>query len=105
MNTQERLEYLRTELREERISYGELAELQSLVEHIDPSDVELLEAAGVPEDLVQDHPLMYKGWMIRYGNEYNQDKLCAYNFRTDVFINPLYKTWEALKMVIDEIEK
>jgi len=44
-----RLEYLRTELRAERISYGELAELQSLAEHIKPDDVELLEAAGVPE--------------------------------------------------------
>lgn len=46
---QQRLEYLRGELRAERISYGELAELQSLVEHIAPDDVELLEAAGVPE--------------------------------------------------------
>lgn len=45
----ERLEYLRGELRAERISWGELAELQSLAEHIDPGDVELLEAAGVPE--------------------------------------------------------
>lgn len=44
-----RLEYLRGELRAERISYGELAELQSLSAHIDPADVELLEAAGVPE--------------------------------------------------------
>lgn len=44
-----RLEHLRKELRAERISYGELAELQSLKDHIDPSDVELLEAAGVPE--------------------------------------------------------
>ena len=45
-----RLEYLREELRQERISYGELAELQSLAEHIDSDDVELLEAAGVPEN-------------------------------------------------------
>lgn len=44
-----RLEYLRTELQNERISYGELAELASLSEYIDKSDVELLEAAGVPE--------------------------------------------------------
>lgn len=44
-----RLEYLRNELREERISYGELAELQSLVLYIQPDDKELLEAAGVPE--------------------------------------------------------
>lgn len=46
----ERLEYLRQELRAERISYDELAELQSLAKYIDPSDVELLEAAGVPEN-------------------------------------------------------
>ena len=44
-----RLEELRVELRAERISYGELAELQSLAGEIDPGDVELLEAAGVPE--------------------------------------------------------
>ena len=44
-----RLEYLRGELRAERISYGELAELQGLVPHIPADDVELLEAAGVPE--------------------------------------------------------
>lgn len=44
-----RLKYLRAELRGERISYSELIELQSLAEYIDESDVELLEAAGVPE--------------------------------------------------------
>ena len=49
MTTKERLEYLRGEIRAERISYGEIAELQSLAEHIDPGDVELLEWAGVPE--------------------------------------------------------
>lgn len=46
----ERLEYLRGEIRAERISYGELAELQALARHIDPHDVELLEWAGVTED-------------------------------------------------------
>ena len=45
----ERLEYLRGEIRAERISYGELAELQGLAGHIQPGDTELLEAAGVPE--------------------------------------------------------
>ena len=44
-----RLEELRIELRAERISYGELIELQELIPFIDPNDVELLEAAGVPE--------------------------------------------------------
>lgn len=44
-----RLEYLRAEIRAERISYGEIAELADLAEHIEPGDVELLQWAGVPE--------------------------------------------------------
>lgn len=47
----ERLEYLRSQLRAESISTGELIELQGLAEHIAPGDVELLEAAGVPEEV------------------------------------------------------
>ena len=45
-----RLEYLRGEIRAERISYGEISELQSLAKHIEPGDVELLEWAGVTEN-------------------------------------------------------
>lgn len=45
-----RLEQLRTELRAERISYGELAELFKLHEYIADDDVELREAAGMPEN-------------------------------------------------------
>lgn len=44
-----RLEYLRGEIKAERISYGEIAELVSLQEYIDAGDVLLLEWAGVPE--------------------------------------------------------
>lgn len=44
-----RLHYLRTEIENERISYEEIAELQSLTPHIDPSDTLLMEWAGVPE--------------------------------------------------------
>lgn len=44
-----RLEYLRGEIRAERISYGEIAELQSLEKYIDNGDVELLEWADVEE--------------------------------------------------------
>lgn len=43
------LEYLRREIKAERISYAEIAELQSLVAHIKPEDTELLEWAGVKE--------------------------------------------------------
>lgn len=45
----ERLDALRAAIEAEDISYGEIAELQSLAEHIDPSDVVLREWAGVPE--------------------------------------------------------
>jgi len=45
----ERLEYLRGEIQAERISYGEIAELQTLAKHIETGDVLLLEWAGVPE--------------------------------------------------------
>jgi len=44
-----RLEYLRGEILAERISYGELAELQDLAAYIQPDDVLLLQWAGVPE--------------------------------------------------------
>lgn len=42
-----RLEYLREKIKQERISYGEIAELQSLARYIKPDDVLLLEWAGV----------------------------------------------------------
>jgi hypothetical protein len=48
-NAKTRLEELRAVLRAENISYGELAELQSLAPYIEAGDTELLEAAGVPE--------------------------------------------------------
>jgi hypothetical protein len=48
----DRLEYLREQLNNECISYGELAELSELAPHIAPDDVQLLEAAGVPEQKI-----------------------------------------------------
>jgi hypothetical protein len=45
-----RLEELRLAIREESISYGEIAELESLSDHIKAGDVELLEWAGVTEE-------------------------------------------------------
>lgn len=49
----QRLEELRAELINECISYEELTELESLSKYIDPNDVQLLEAAGVPEHKVE----------------------------------------------------
>ena len=43
------LEYIRQELRAERVSYNELLRLQTLSSFISDGDVELLEAAGIPE--------------------------------------------------------
>jgi len=45
-------------------------------------------------------PLMYNGWEIRRKKSAD-NRYCAYNYRTDIFINPLYETWEQLKTVID----
>ena len=49
MHTKDRLEYLRGESEAERISYEEIAELQSLARYIEPGDTLLLEWAGVSE--------------------------------------------------------
>ncbi len=51
MNIKQRLEELRSKLNNENISQQELIELESLAEHIDVNDVQLLEAANVPENL------------------------------------------------------
>ena len=45
----EKLEYLRGEIEAERISYGEIAELQSLAKYIEPGDTLLQEWAGKPK--------------------------------------------------------
>lgn len=47
---EKRLEEIRAEIRKESISYGELVELQALKNFIEPEDIELREAAGIPED-------------------------------------------------------
>jgi hypothetical protein len=65
----ERLEYLRGEIRAERISYGEIFELESLAEHIAPDDVELLQWAGVPEPEVdvigEEQAENFRGWWVQ----------------------------------------
>jgi len=44
-----RLDYFRSIIIAERISQGEIIELQSMAEYIEPSDTLLLQWAGVPE--------------------------------------------------------
>lgn len=65
-----RLEYLRGEIEEERISYGEIAELVSLKDYIHGSDVQLLEWAGV-EEFPAEHGDI---WCIRYNAEVLPDE-------------------------------
>jgi len=46
---EKQLRYLKRQIQNENISYGEIAELQNLSKYIDKSDVELLEWAGIKE--------------------------------------------------------
>ncbi len=63
-NPLRRLEYIRGKINAECISYGEIAELQALVDHIDKDDVQLLQWAGVPE------------FPCEHGNETDSCSLC-----------------------------
>ena len=49
-----RLEEIRAAIEAENISYGEIAEPQSLAEHIQSGDVLLAEWAGIPEEDFRD---------------------------------------------------
>lgn len=55
-----RLQYLKKCIIDENISYGEIAELQSLAKYIDKGDTDLLEWAGVPEFTEEDTPKKQK---------------------------------------------
>jgi len=50
LQVQKRLAYLRNEIEAERISLGEIIELQHLAEHIPEDDTLLREWAGIPEN-------------------------------------------------------
>ena len=46
-------------------------------------------------------PLMYKGYILKICEN---GLISAYSYRTDYFINPLYKTFEQIKTVIDGLK-
>jgi hypothetical protein len=46
-------------------------------------------------------PLMYKGYIIK---RCSNGKLSAYSYNTDYFINPLYDTFDKLKIIIDALK-
>lgn len=49
----------------------------------------------------RNYPLMYNGYIIR---KCSNGKLSAYSYKTDYFINPLYDTFDALKIIIDALK-
>jgi len=55
----DRLAYLRQEIKAERISQSEIAELQSLAEYIDSGDTLLLEWAGEEEACTHEDKCIY----------------------------------------------
>lgn len=99
-----RLEELRKELQAECISTGELLELQNLVRHIDPADVELLEAAGVPEnegkdDYTEDNKLIaeFMGYTHQSDSAFKDEN----GFWNDFEV---FETWDWLMPVVEKIE-
>jgi hypothetical protein len=91
----QRLEYLRGEIRSECISVGEIAELQSLARYIEDGDVELLEWAGVPEN---------QQWKVTDPSCNQMMKVLGDNvflFREDRVINPETKETEVYESLID----
>lgn len=97
----QRLEYLRGELRAERISYGELAELQSLAAHIKPDDVELLEAAGVPEQPQAQPP----DWQNEAMNVATDHAMNENRTSLKAASHSPFVSYEALKMQRDELHR
>jgi hypothetical protein len=77
-----RLEYLRGELRAERISMGELHELQNLTEHIEPGDMELLEPASVPEAYAH-LPIAEREWLMNLFSVVLNNAHRFYDFMTE----------------------
>ena len=71
----DRLEAIRDAIRAETVSYGEIAELQTLAAYIDPSDVELRQWADVPEDagtsdsVPMTTPLAVVGDLVHWTND------------------------------------
>jgi hypothetical protein len=70
----ERLEYLRSQILAECISWGEIAELQDLAEHIDQADVLLLQWAGVPEFEDDGPDEEQQAWAEYHHNRANEEE-------------------------------
>ena len=49
-------------------------------------------------------PLMYQGFIIRNKKVNEGYKLEAYSYQKDIFINPLYTSFDSIKLVIDSLK-
>lgn len=49
-------------------------------------------------------PLMYEGFIIKNKLTPKGYKLQAYSYQNDVFLNPLYNSFNAIKIVIDALK-
>lgn len=93
-NTKEikkRLEFLRKEIQLESISYDELIELQSLIKYIDADDIELLEAAGVPENTNQVYDDCEKLYNKSGATAVHDHVDVQRNINNPLYMNILYK--------------
>ena len=50
------------------------------------------------------HPLMYKGFILKNHKTIKGYKLSGYSYKTDIFLNPLYNSFEVIKLVIDNLK-
>lgn len=49
-------------------------------------------------------PLMYKGFIVNNYKTKKGYKLGAFSYRDNKFINPLYNSFEAIKLIIDNLK-
>lgn len=94
----ERLEEIREELNNESVSYGELVELQGMTEFIEEGDVQLLEAAGVPEFDAEVEVLTTEQLVERYGDQVD---LTEFDDTEDLIL-PEKMSEEQIEMVKEE---
>ena len=88
LQARKRLEYLRTQIEEESISYGELLELQELIPYIRKDDAQLLEWSGVSEEeYTKGLETMKKVTLIglEIEVEYDEEELFDYEESNEVY--------------------
>lgn len=106
---EKRLAYLRGEIEAERISYGELAELQSLREHIEPGDTLLLEWASIPEfdncQALDEPPLTVRDYLGLARSALIVANESFVRAVQGAGVTPLYKRWNAdMSLAIDSVD-